>query len=452
MISSPPRIAFCTTCKGRAPHVERALPKNISDNSAYQNAVFVVVDYNSQDNLVEYLRSKHARDIDSGRLVVYSYRGQHAFRMAHAKNIAHRAGIDEGADILVNMDADNFTGPDFAGYIADHIKDSDTYMWCRMINGVMDRGVCGRIVVPRDVFLKTGGYNECYETWGHDDKEFHARIKRLESTGLEIDAEYLHAIRHNDKIRFREYPEQRLAQQNSTDGLEHIPPDTIANYGKIGCGVLYRNFGFDDPVEFKPLPTRIFCVGMHKTATCSLHKALGILGYDSAHWKTAHWAKKIWREIRTIGRSLTLEKHYALGDLPIPALFRQLDKAYPGSKFILTVRKDEHWVESVRKHWDPRFNKWRSAWDTDPFSHQIHQAIYGRKDFDRETFLRVYREHNAAVMDYFKDRPGDMLIMDMTVGDGWEKLCGFLGRPIPTEPYPREYFTQVDFGESGHGI
>src|ERR1700678_3469629 len=94
----PPTVVFCTTCKGRTNHIERTLPKNLKDNP---NAKFVLVDYASQDHLSTYLAQAHMEDMIFGRLVVYSYRGEHPFRMAHAKNMAHRCGMLEGGDILV---------------------------------------------------------------------------------------------------------------------------------------------------------------------------------------------------------------------------------------------------------------------------------------------------------------------------------------------------------------
>jgi hypothetical protein len=109
-----PVIAMVTTCKGRTQHLERTLPQNLLDNSNYPNVKFIVLNYSSQDHLMAYLRDEHAEDIASGKLVVYTYPGADKFQMAHAKNMAHRLGILEGADILVNLDADNFTGPGFA--------------------------------------------------------------------------------------------------------------------------------------------------------------------------------------------------------------------------------------------------------------------------------------------------------------------------------------------------
>jgi hypothetical protein len=39
-------------------------------------------------------------------------------------------------------------------------------------------------------------------------------------------------------------------------------------------------------------------------------------------------------------------------------------------------------------------------------------------------------------MEYFKDRPEDLLVIDFTKGEEWEKLCSFLRKDIPTEDFP----------------
>jgi hypothetical protein len=51
-------------------------------------------------------------------------------------------------------------------------------------------------------------------------------------------------------------------------------------------------------------------------------------------------------------------------------------------------------------------------------------------------FLERYRRHNAEVLAHFKGRPRDLLVMNVDNGDGWDKLCRFLGCPIPATPYP----------------
>jgi len=117
------------------------------------------------------------------------------------------------------------------------------------------------------------------------------------------------------------------------------------------------------------------------------------------------------------------------------------------------VRNEHSWLESVRAHWDRNRNLYRASWDTDGFSHRLHTIVYGRKTFDAEVMLNRYRRHNAEVMEYFRDRPGDLLVMDATkrrtIGQPsniwqWEQLCGFLGQPIPDVDYPWENETTKD--------
>ena len=122
-VNSWPRIAFVSTCKGRLMHLRETLPKNIADNADYDNCVFVVLAYGDGD-VCEYVRTFHGDAIASGRLVVYTYRnGDAPFHVAHAKNIAARCGIRERADILVTLDADNFTGRGFAHFVADNFRE-----------------------------------------------------------------------------------------------------------------------------------------------------------------------------------------------------------------------------------------------------------------------------------------------------------------------------------------
>lgn len=426
------RVVFCTTCKGRVQHIEETLPANLRDN---KNATIVLVNYNSPDHLEDFVRRAHMADIESGRLVVYRFTEPGPFRMAHAKNLAHRLAIVEGADALVNVDADNLAGPDFDEYVARELTGGDAFLWAHMKKGEMRRGISGRIAVTVHAFLAVGGYDEVFTTWGPDDKDFNVRLRRLGFMAVEIDARFLNAVSHNDKMRFREYPHvanAEVTEDFNLPGREHV---RVANGGYCGLGVVYKNFG-RDPVEILPLPTRIFGIGMHKTATTSLHKALRKLRIDSAHWKSAHWAKAIWDEVRAHGRSRTLERHYALCDLPIPLLYRELDQAYPGSKFILTIRDEDEWLESVRTHWSDK-NPFRRQWDEDPFTNIIHREIYGRIRFDERVMRERYRRHNAEVLAYFKDRPRDLLVMDMSRGAGWHELCGFLRKPIPDGAYPR---------------
>ena len=173
----------------------------------------------------------------------------------------------------------------------------------------MLRGVNGRIGVTRAAFLKTGGYDEKFAAWNADDWDFNSRLQFLGYQPVEMPTRFLESIPHSDYERFYEYPE---AYQQEV--WKHVPYDTcrttgIANYGNFGCGWVSEchDHYFDRGFRLWPLPTRIFGIGLNKTATTSLHVALQRLGFESAHWESTQWAAAIWQEMLTDGHSPTLE-------------------------------------------------------------------------------------------------------------------------------------------------
>ena len=454
MTKKSPKVAFCITCKGRLEHIKKTLPRNLADNREFPNAVFVLLDYNSNDGLEDYIQRTYQNELISGRLVYYKYPHPENFRMAHAKNMAHRLGILEGGDILVNLDADNYTGVGFAEYIVNRIQlaaeDGEVaFMRARENHfgpgeGTARRmrwGCAGRIVVTKEAFLNAGGYDECYKHWSPDDKDFTARLSRLGYTRIGIRENHLRAIVHGDDLRFVSQEEdapQSMDDSSAMFDLEGRAHLTVVNDGYFGVGSVFRNFDYSKQINLTRVPTRIFGIGAHKTATTSLHEAFHILGLDSAHWESPHWARNIWHEMHSEGRSRTLEAHYCLCDFPIPALFKELDQAYPGSKFVLTLRDEAKWIRSVERHWI-RYKT--TEWDKDAFSNEMHTAFYGIEEFDAEVMLNRYRQHTREVLAHFEHRPEDLLIMHMDTNPGWDALCAFINRPVPEVCYPNAFKT-----------
>ena len=433
-----PRVAFVTTCKGRVQHLAQTLPQNLKDNAGYRNAVFIIVSYGDGPHTVRYLKEHHAEDLESGRVVLYHVLGVEQFKMAHAKNVAHRCGIAEGAEILVNVDADNFTGPHFAQWVADTFSGTpNCFVWARVIGTdgirVGDRGTNGRIGVRPSDFLKAGGYDERYKQWGADDRDFNKRLCMLGLTGIEMPTRFMRSIKHGDGLRFREYPEARHNPYHGKDWRR--PICGIANFGNVGVCQLMRNFDTIILAFRKGAATRVFGIGMHKTGTTSLHHALEILGCQSTHWPNPKWPKAVFNDMTEFGCSPLLDSTYAACDLPIPMFYKELDEAYPGAKFILTIRPDGDWLRSVERHFQHEYNPYRHYWDTNGTTHRLHSALFGRKTFDRAVFAERYRRHNIEVMQYFAQRTEDFLILP-TGHARWESLCAFLGQPVPNESYP----------------
>jgi hypothetical protein len=64
-------------------------------------------------------------------------------------------------------------------------------------------------------------------------------------------------------------------------------------------------------------------------------------------------------------------------------------------------------------------------------------AAFGMVGFSADRFRYVYETHVRDVARYFQDRPRDLLVLDICAGESWDKLCPFLGRPVPATPFPR---------------
>jgi hypothetical protein len=70
----------------------------------------------------------------------------------------------------------------------------------------------------------------------------------------------------------------------------------------------------------------------------------------------------------------------------------------------------------------------------------MREWIYGPGRADplgnESVYVERYERHNREVLEYFAGRPKDLLVLDLTGGDGWPQLCPFLGHPVPDVPFP----------------
>lgn len=175
----------------------------------------------------------------------------------------------------------------------------------------------------------------------------------------------------------------------------------------------------------KELRGKIIGVGFQKTGTSSLRDALHSLGYSVGDNNYKLLFPLLHGNYRKVLK--TLSKYDAVEDNPWPLIYKELDKRVPDCKFILALRDPESWYTSVSRH----IGKLRSP---------MHEWIYGRGNGipleNKQNAINIYRRHNQEVIEYFKNRPDDLLILDFTKGDSWGKLCRFLDKPIPGDLFP----------------
>lgn len=187
----------------------------------------------------------------------------------------------------------------------------------------------------------------------------------------------------------------------------------------------------------KLLLPKVFGIGLSRTGTKSLTVALNLLGIR-ARWYP-HDERTFHELLLANYRLSILETYQAITDTPVVPFYPQLDATYPGSKFILTVRDQSSWLSSCARHWVNAAIPHGTDQLPRRFANYIDSAVYGCNAFNRERFTYVYDRHVSGVMEYFGQRSADLLVIDICGGEGYEKLCPFLGLPMPANSqFPKE--------------
>lgn len=180
---------------------------------------------------------------------------------------------------------------------------------------------------------------------------------------------------------------------------------------------------------------KVFGIGLSRTGTKSLTMALNMLGINVIHYPDND---TILQELITGNYNFSILHDYdGITDITVAPFYAQLDQIFPNSKFILTVRDKESWLKSLESHWAhrPAFNG-RENTTKMQVRRLLRAAVYGTYSFNRERMSYVYDLHYKNVLDYFKDRPESLLVINICQGEGWEKLCPFFNLSQLEEPFP----------------
>ncbi|CAF9942405.1 hypothetical protein IMSHALPRED_003661 [Imshaugia aleurites] len=180
------------------------------------------------------------------------------------------------------------------------------------------------------------------------------------------------------------------------------------------------------------VPMKVLCLGLPRTGTDSLRRALKLLGINDVYhgfpaffenprdcemWYEAH-KSKFENRGKPFGRDefdKLLGHCQAVADHPCCVFAEELVQAYPEAKVILTTRPDNDWF----------------CYAFLVFQMDMHRLFGDNFTADGK---RRYREHNDMIRSLV---PKDKLL-ELRLGQhGWDPLCKFLNVDIPKADYPR---------------
>lgn len=198
---------------------------------------------------------------------------------------------------------------------------------------------------------------------------------------------------------------------------------------------------------------KVLGVGLSKTGTTSLHEALTILGLKSIHYDMI----RLNDILDGSARNPDFRRYDdvdAVSDIPSAFFYRELLAAYPAAKAVLTIRDVDEWWPSVEHHYNERLPIYQISWKRrllaslsgrrqaleEELRHlhlrtRMRHCVFGSESAVEFLYKKRFVEHNERVQ---REVPHErLLVMNVAGGDGWEKLCPFLGKALPTVPFPR---------------
>lgn len=220
----------------RVQHLKETLPENLKV-VRFPLSDFVLLNYNSGDNLHEWVLKNFKKELKSGKLKYFKTSTPQTFKVCHAKNAAHKlaTGIH-----LVNLDADNYITKGYISSLLTHTSIGNDVTWFPPSESVYGGGM-GRISIRKDIFLKLGGYDELMFGWGYEDQDL---VKRAEAFGYKIGniLPYLSKfIKHDDSLRIT--PENKSDVGNRNKSVLNIKRKRlVANVGKTWGEIELDNF------------------------------------------------------------------------------------------------------------------------------------------------------------------------------------------------------------------
>jgi hypothetical protein len=195
---------------------------------------------------------------------------------------------------------------------------------------------------------------------------------------------------------------------------------------------------------------KVFGLGLSRTGTTSLNRALQLLDLRVYHWR-----------FPLSGNLLMLEDAYlcdGITDINAAFMMEPLFHMFPNARFVYTTRPVDQWVAAVSHHYNaasPKQLAQRLSWDAVTPSpvvyggerncllyHAIHHGLYTGHD----SWEDAYRNHEERVRRCFSGAEERLLVLDLFDGEAsWEALCHFLGKQAPLDtPFPHETWRRAD--------
>lgn len=185
---------------------------------------------------------------------------------------------------------------------------------------------------------------------------------------------------------------------------------------------------------------KVFCIGKAKTGTTSLEKTFKLLGYVVGDQRPAEKLLRhyIQRDFRPIIRHCRTAQVFQDNPFGLSETYKHLDRAFPNSKFILSVRDSaDQWYNSLVNSHAKKFGN-----GSVPTADQLKSANYVWKGwvweslqeqfgveesdpYNKEKLIAAYNRHNEEVVEYFRNR-NNLMVLNLADPGSFQRFLEFI--------------------------
>lgn len=159
-------ISLCIPVHNRTHDLKLVMPHLIEAANSSPPVEIVIVDYNSPDDLAQYVRGVMQEPLGEVGITYRKYTGRDHYHMAHARNLTIQLAHGE---VVVISSADIWFTPKYFTHCRSIIGSYD------FLRGSVYKGV---IMAWRDVLIQAGGYDERFEFYSPEDTDLERRLLR----------------------------------------------------------------------------------------------------------------------------------------------------------------------------------------------------------------------------------------------------------------------------------
>lgn len=156
-------------------------------------------------------------------------------------------------------------------------------------------------------------------------------------------------------------------------------------------------------INYNEVKNKVFCIGLHKTGTTSLHNFAIQFGFKSIHstdWMCDHQKLENFEFFSDGGSHFDNRNEFD---------FQLLSKKFPKAKFILQTRETESWIKSKLIH---------AGWNSETLIERDNPEIYNWTYKSLEVISRMISHkinYERKVCQYFNEHfPDRLIVIDIT--------------------------------------